>query len=288
MPEDERSPAADRLIGWGPGHPVGEDEVVGCLATGELVIEGRLPWSSNLTFLVEVVPDGAATAEHSDDVEDGEADVDDEDGEGDRKAEEDEESIPLFAVYKPARGERPLWDFPPNLYRREVAAYALSEALGWRLVPPTIEREDGPFGPGSLQLFVEADYSQHYFTLLEDPATHGQLRRMCAFDIVANNADRKGGHVLAGPDHHLWGVDHGVCFHDEPKLRTVMWDFAGEPVPEALLADLCELATSIPAALARYLTGPECSALVERIVDLVDDGRFPAPIGERPYPWPLV
>jgi len=278
VPEDERSPAADRLTGWGPGHPVGEDEVVGCLATGELVIEGRLPWSSNLTFLVEVVPDGAATAEDTEDVEGG----DEDDGEG------EDEDIPLFAVYKPARGERPLWDFPPNLYRREVAAYALSEALGWRLVPPTIEREDGPFGPGSLQLFVAADYSQHYFTLLEDPATHEQLRRMCAFDIAANNADRKGGHVLAGPDHHLWGVDHGVCFHDEPKLRTVMWDFAGEPVPEALLADLCELATSIPAALARYLTGPECSALQERIVELADDGRFPAPIGERPYPWPLV
>ncbi|MDA8147221.1 MAG: SCO1664 family protein [Actinomycetota bacterium] len=262
MPEDKRSPAADRLIGWGPGHPVGEDEVVGCLASGELVIEGRLPWSSNLTFLVEVVLHEPAAGEGGD--------------------------VPLFAVYKPARGERPLWDFPPNLYRREVAAYALSEALGWRLVPPTVERADGPLGPGSLQLFVEADYSQHYFTLLEDPATHGQLKRMCAFDIAANNADRKGGHVLAGPGQHLWGVDHGVCFHDEPKLRTVIWDFAGEPVPETLLADLCELATSIPAVLARYLTGPECSALVQRIVELADDGRFPAPTGERPYPWPLV
>ena len=147
---------------------------------------------------------------------------------------------PVCAVYKPARGERSLWDFPDGLYRREVAAYELSEALGWGLVPPTVVRDDGPFGPGSLQLFVEADYEQHYFTLLDDGG-HDEdvLRAICAFDIVANNADRKSGHVLRGPDGRLWAIDHGLCFHRQPKLRTVIWDFADEAVPgEPILADL--------------------------------------------------
>ena len=135
-------------------------------------------------------------------------------------------SGPVQAVYKPHRGEQSLWDFPDGLYRREVAAYRLSEALGWGLVPPTVLRDDGPFGTGSVQLFLEADYERHYFTLLEDGGREGELEAFCAFDVVANNADRKSGHVLVDADEHLWGIDHGLCFHAQPKLRTVIWDFA--------------------------------------------------------------
>src|SRR5207244_2601929 len=112
------------------------------------------------------------------------------------------------AIYKPHRGERPLWDFPDGLFRREVAAYVLSETLGWRLVPETVLRDEAPFGIGSLQRFVEADFEQHYFTLLEgDESTHGALRAMCAFDLLLNNADRKSGHVLIDGDGHIWGID---------------------------------------------------------------------------------
>ena len=141
-------------------------------------------------------------------------------------------------IYKPHAGERPLWDFPDGLYRREVAAHELSAALGWDVVPLTILREDMPHGIGSLQQFVDADFEQHYFTLLDDEATHPQLRRMAVFDIVSNNTDRKGGHCLVDADGHIWGIDNGLSFHAEFKLRTVIWDFAGEPVAPELLADL--------------------------------------------------
>ncbi len=147
-----------------------------------------MPWSSNATFLVELVLDGAIT----------------------------------LAIYKPERGERPLWDFPSGLYKREIAAYLLSEALGWGLVPLTIAR-DGPYGEGSFQLFVDADFEQHFFTLVEDTAHHDRLRRMCVFDLLANNADRKSGHCLLGPDGAVYGIDNGLTFHVEPKLRTVIW-----------------------------------------------------------------
>jgi len=252
MPEDERPPAAGELTGWSPGAGPALADALDALADADLAIEGRLPWSSNLTFLVAV--DGGR----------------------------------LRAVYKPLRGEQPLWDFPGGLYRREVAAYALSEALGWGLVPPTVAREEGPFGEGSLQLFVEADYSQHYFTLLEEERFDTVLRTMCAFDVVANNADRKSGHVLRGTDDRLWGIDHGLCFHPSPKLRTVIWDFAGEEVPAGLLADLEALVADVPDDLARLLTTTELERLGDRIGDLNRTATFPAPGGDRPYPWPLV
>ena len=168
------------------------------LECGDVELEGRLPWSSNATFLATVTS-GAEICR---------------------------------AVYKPGRGERPLWDFPHGLYRREVAAYRLSEALGWGLVPPTVLR-DGPLGEGSFQLFIAADFEQHYFTLYEQrPDLHPQLMAMCAFDILANNTDRKSGHVLLGPGDRLWGVDQGLCFSPEFKLRTVIWEFGGRSVPE--------------------------------------------------------
>ncbi len=224
---------------------------------------GRLPWSSNLTFLVSL--DQPAGADRPEGYE------------------------PLYAVYKPASGEQSLWDFPDGLYRREVAAFAVSEALGWGLVPPTVERDDGPFGPGSLQLFVEADYEEHYFTLLEAGGHEPFFRTMCAFDVVVNNADRKSGHVLVGTDGRLWGIDHGLCFHHQHKLRTVIWDFADEEVPPDLLADLAGLAADLPDEVARLLPGPERAALIDRIHRLEDTALFPEPTGDRqPYPWPLV
>ena len=143
----------------------------------------------------------------------------------------------LLAVYKPLKGERPLWDFPGGLFRREVAAYALSEALGWGLVPETVERPEGPFGQGSVQRFVHEDGTSHYFTLRDEPKWHPVLMRLCAFDIVANNADRKSGHVLLAED-RLWAIDNGLCFNTQDKLRTVIWDFGGEPLDAGVQEDL--------------------------------------------------
>jgi uncharacterized repeat protein (TIGR03843 family) len=223
------------------------------LREGDVEVEGRMPWSSNGTYLVRVCHEGQE----------------------------------VRAVYKPVRGERPLWDFPPGLYRREVAAYVVAEALGWGFVPETVLR-DGPLGTGSLQRFVPSDFQQHYFTLLEFPEHHDALQAMCTFDLVVNNADRKGGHCLLGEDGRLWSVDHGLCFHADPKLRTVMWDFEGQPIPEHLAADLARLAVSAPDGLRDLLDGEECEALAARAAALVRRPVFPAARSGRPYPWPLV
>jgi uncharacterized repeat protein (TIGR03843 family) len=218
-------------------------------------LEGRLPWSSNATFVVSLCHDGFAGR----------------------------------AVYKPGRGERDLWDFPGGLYRREVAAYVLSEALGWGIVPETVVRDDGPFGRGSYQRFVEADFSQHYFTLVEDGRHHDTLRAIAAFDLLANNTDRKSGHCIIDGDGRLWAIDHGLCFHTDPKLRTVIWDFGGEPIAPALLADVERLAHDLPAELNGLLDGAERAALARRAAAVVRTGLFPDPDpSRRPYPWPLV
>ena len=154
-------------------------------------------------------------------------------------------------MYKPQRGERPLWDFPRGLDRREVAAYRLSETLGFGLVPPTLARE-GPYGPGSIQLFVDAEFEEHYFTLRERPEHRAALARLCAFDLVANNADRKSGHCLLGRDGRLYAIDNGLCFHVEPKLRTVVWDFSGEPIPGEIRTAASRLgAQALPRAARR-------------------------------------
>ena len=225
------------------------------LARGELEIVGRMPWSSNGTFLAELCLDGVSAR----------------------------------AIYKPHKGERPLWDFPDGLYRREVAAYELSAALGWDLVPLTIVRQEGPLGVGSLQAFVDADFEQHYFTLLEDEVHHDRFRRMAAFDFVANNTDRKSGHCLIDADGHIWGIDNGLSFHADFKLRTVIWDFGGEPLDEAALADLDRLATDgLPEPLAELLGVFERDAVLARARALVRNGELPTdPTGQR-YPWPLV
>jgi uncharacterized repeat protein (TIGR03843 family) len=192
------------------------------------------------------------------------------------------------AIYKPGRGERPLWDFPAGLYKREEAAYLFSEALGWGLVPPTIVRE-GPFGEGSFQLFVEAEFEQHWFTMREDPRHRERLQKICIFDFVANNADRKSGHCLLGPDGRIWAIDNGLCFNADPKLRTVIWDFAGAPLPDGLRDDLRRLVKAgLPPALTELLEEPECATLLARTRRLAQVGRFPSEgTGER-YPWPPV
>jgi uncharacterized repeat protein (TIGR03843 family) len=227
---------------------------VDLLTRGALTVKGRLPASSNATLLVEATLDGATT----------------------------------LGVYKPLRGERPLWDFPTGLFRRELAAWHLSEALGWGLVPLTVAREEGPYGEGSLQLFVSADFEQHYFTLREDARHHDRLRRICAFDLVANNADRKSGHCLLAEDGTIYAIDNGLCFHVEPKLRTVIWDFADEPLPASMLDDLRRLVAGLPSALAGLIDPDECRALLRRARALVKARRFPTDTIGRGYPWPLV
>jgi uncharacterized repeat protein (TIGR03843 family) len=200
----------------------------------------------------------------------------------------------VLAIYKPRRGESPLWDFPAGtLYRREIAAYRLARLLGWPMVPPTVERE-GPQGAGSLQLFVEHNPQEHFFVLRENAELLPQLKRMAAFDAVANNADRKGGHCLLDPEGAIWGIDHGVCFHEEMKLRTVIWDWADEPLPPEWLADVESAMRCIEAGdraalpLLALLSGQEVRAMLSRARNLVASACLPRPGPYRPYPWPLI
>jgi uncharacterized repeat protein (TIGR03843 family) len=194
-----------------------------------------------------------------------------------------------WAVYKPESGERPLADFEPGLYRRERAAYLLSEYLEWGIVPPTVIREDSPLGVGSLQWFVECDSREHYFTLYADsPETHRILSQIALFDCIANNTDRKSGHVLRGQDGHVWGIDHGLCFAAGYKLRTVIWDFAGEPIPRGLLEDIAPLAEAAPPDVAELLDDAEVTALQRRVQRLLRDGVLPVDRTGMRYPWPLV
>ena len=234
------------------------------LENGELTIRGEFLWGSNYTFLADVEQN-----EHK-----------------------------LACVYKPSKGERPLWDFPiATLTKREVAAYLVSEALVWELVPPTVYRQDGPLGQGSAQLYIEHDPEYHYFNFTDEDRQ--RLRPTVLFDVLINNADRKGSHVLRDEKAHLWLIDHGVCFHIEDKLRTVIWDFVGEPIPEPLCASLTgfardlkpvngmpsELATSLSSCLSRG----EVRSLGSRAERLVAGGRFPAPDPyRRAFPWPQI
>lgn len=220
---------------------------------------GMLRWSSNYTFLVSV-------------------------------SEANEKTL---AVYKPQRGERPLWDFPDGtLCYREVAAYRISAALGWALVPPTVLR-DGPRGIGSVQFYIEHDPEVNYFTF--DDSHAEQLRRMALFDYITNNADRKGGHCLLDDSNHVWGIDHGICFHPAPKLRTVIWDFAGQAVPEQLLCDVQRIAEEVdqPSSplrreLDQLLAEAEVQALQSRIRRVLHRREFPRPGPGPNYPWPPV
>ena len=235
------------------------DPILSLLSSGSLEVKGQFTWGSNYTFLVQVTQAEQTCA----------------------------------AVYKPARGERPLWDFAEGtLAQREVAAFVVSRALGWDLVPPTVLRPDGPAGAGSLQLFVDADPERHYFTF--SPAEKQRLRPVALFDLLINNADRKGGHVLLGESDHLWLIDHGVCFHTDDKLRTVIWDFVGEPIPRQLLAavrrarPLLDEGGSLHEELNDLLSTDEIGALRQRADRLLRTRTFPPPGAGRPYPWPLV
>lgn len=200
----------------------------------------------------------------------------------------------LEAVYKPLQGEQPLWDFPDEtLAGREVAAYLVSEALGWGMVPPTIFRDDGPFGPGSLQLRVPHDPEKHYFNFTEQERQ--SLRSVALFDLLVNNADRKGGHILLDDAGNIWLIDHGISFHEDPKLRTVVWDFVDEPIPTELLADLERLGPQLAKGgqlrrdLEPFLSLTELNALEDRRRALLQHPVFPAPPrDERSVPWPPV
>ena len=237
-----------------------DTNIESALQDGPLALKGEFVWGSNHTFLVEV-----------------------------QNSEQ-----PFLAVYKPIRGERPLWDFPEaSLARREAAAFIVSQSLGWELVPPTVFRPTGPLGPGSLQLFIDHDPEYHYFNLKE--SDRQRLRPVALFDALVNNADRKGSHIIFDPDGHLWLIDHGICFHAESKLRTVIWDFAGEPIPVDLAGDLSnfhrQLAedTGLAAALQPLLSPEEVAALSARAGRLLKRGKFPdLPPNQRPIPWPPI
>lgn len=239
-----------------------DERVPSWLSTATVTDGARIPYASNYVFLLEL--------------------------------QHDEAPIPGYAVYKPGKGENPLWDFPPNLYRREVAAYRLSAALGWDLIPPTIEREAGmEYGVGSLQAYIPTDYSCTFFELREEYAD--DMRRFALFDWIANNADRKGGHILKGIDDQLWGIDNGLSFHQEEKLRTVIWDYAGEMIEPALIADVEVLVPTLSedgetaSLLSDLLSVDEIEVLRRRAVRVLEEGRLPdPPTGRRSYPWPLV
>jgi uncharacterized repeat protein (TIGR03843 family) len=237
--------------------PRGAPEDVGeILLRGEMEVVGRFAGSSNATLLVRCSADG----------------------------------VEVPAVYKPRRGERPLWDFPPGLDRREVAAYRLARALGWPIVPVTVQRQEAPFGPGSVQHYREDDGESHYFTLREEPGHDRVLQQIAVLDLLANNADRKSGHVILSSG-TVWAIDHGLCFHEEPKLRTVIWDYAGEQVPGALLEDVRRACRELPEDVVSLLDPGEDAALRRRASRLLKTKCFPQPVdrgGWPPYPWPIV
>jgi uncharacterized repeat protein (TIGR03843 family) len=226
------------------------------LRSGTVEVHGRMPWSSNATYLVSV-----------------------DDGTGGR----------IQAIYKPESGERPLWDFPTGLWRREVAFCDLARTVGWDVVPVTISRTDAPLGIGSLQAFVPSRFEEHYFTFRDRPELTHQIQQICLLDLLANNTDRKGGHVLL--DHHdrLWAIDHGVAFSAEFKLRTVLWDYAQQPIPADLAADIAALIDrGLPDSFDELLSSPEREAVLDRARTVLTNGRFPSDPTGRRYPWPLV
>ncbi len=244
---DETSLLRDRA-------PIETQRAIELLIDGDVSPLGRMPYSSNATFLVEVSDNTQAQG-----------------------------------IYKPTRGERPLWDFPHGLAHREVATFLIDQELGWGLIPPTVARDDLPFGYGSLQLFMPAKFEEHYFTLAGEERLQPQFRRLCALDVVINSTDRKSGHCLLGTDDTIWAIDNGLTFHAEFKLRTVIWDFASEPLPTDVRADLQQLLDNgLPEAITETLSPLENAATLTRTQALVDAGHFPAENDRRSWPWPLV
>jgi uncharacterized repeat protein (TIGR03843 family) len=238
------------------------DRALELLTRGEVQLQSLLPWGSNYTFLVSVTLEELQTA----------------------------------AIYKPREGERPLWDFPDGtLCQREVAAFVVSQALDWFIVPPTVLR-DGPHGVGMLQFYIDCNPEEHYFTLQEETRFHDQFKQIALFDLLINNADRKSGHCLRDENDHIWAIDHGVCFAVEPKLRTVIWEFAGQPIPDRLVDNLKNFRSRLeqrddPAirALSHLLDKRELAVLKRRADQLAQAGCFPRPQpGYRQIPWPPV
>jgi hypothetical protein len=240
--------------------PLTIDRVERVLAEGTLSDQyARLNWSSNYAFLADITLD----------------------------------EITLTSVYKPQRGERPLWDFPDGtLCYRERASYLTSQALEWQIVPPTVLRE-GMHGIGSFQFFIDHDPEVTYFQF--DSALADQLRRICVFDTLVNNADRKGGHCLLDSELHIWGIDQGLTFNTAHKLRTVIWDYAGQAIPDDLLADVERVYTGMDnpenplrEQLCHLLDAAEIAAFQARMRKLLKTRMFPTPGAGPNYPWPPV
>jgi uncharacterized repeat protein (TIGR03843 family) len=234
------------------------DEALCLLREGEIAVEGRLVEASNTTLYC-AVSRGELTA---------------------------------ACVYKPVAGERPLWDFPDGtLAEREVAGYEVSATSGWGIVPPTVYR-GGPYGPGMVQLWIDVDEDVDIVALVRG-ADSAQLRRIAAFDAVVNNADRKGGHLLPTRSGHIYGVDHGVTFNVDPKLRTVLWQWAGDSLTEEAVEMLNrlreELEGRLGARLCELLTTREVRRTVRRVDRLLSERRHPWPDEDRPaIPWPPI
>ena len=239
------------------GPQVSRDQLSEVLVQGEITSPELIPQGSNDTFLV-TVSDGLQTRD---------------------------------AVYKPRRGERPLWDFPSGtLYKREYAAYLVSQALSWDFIPCTVIRE-GPYGIGSLQEFIDADPQSNYFTLREESLE--ELERIALFDCLSNNADRKASHCFKDWGGRIWSIDHGLTFHQDPKLRTVIWDFAQEPISGHLMEQTAGLLESLGSSkgltqeLGSLLAPEELAALRRRLEMLLSSGRFPSyDPNRRNVPWP--
>jgi hypothetical protein len=236
------------------------ERVLEVLEKGNVDTEhGIMRWSSNYTFLVSVT----------------------------------HEEITLPSVYKPQKGERPLWDFPDGtLCYREVASFLTSQELDWKIVPPTVLRE-GPRGLGSVQFYVDHNPDINYFSF--DETLTPQLMRLAAFDYVVNNADRKGGHCLLDSTGHVWGIDHGITFHAAPKLRTVIWNFAGQAIPDVLLSDLDRLCDELGSVESRFrqqlsklITEREINAFQARVRHLLRLKKYPQPGSGPNVPWPPV
>ena len=254
---------------------MGEDEARPLLESGEITGGHRMPWGSNYTFLVWI---DAGPGKY------------------------------LRAIYKPRDGERPLWDFPTGtLYQRERAAFLMSRLLGWPNIPLTLLRE-GPYGIGMFQHYVESDPDVTYFDIVKQNSSHDDLRKIMVFDLIANNADRKGGHCLVGTDERIWSIDHGLTFHPSFKLRTVMMEFWGREVPAELVADLGRLhrqleaghvkgdgpslqsthASSYVSELREILRGPELKALTKRLRFMLRNPVIPKLDANYNVPWPFV
>ena len=240
--------------------PVDDATAMALLRDGQCDVVGQMPWSSNTTFLCRVSDTSSGAA--------------------------------MLTIYKPRHGERPLWDFDKGtLCQREVAAVVVSDMLGWSLVPDTILRE-GPAGVGALSRFYDHDPDDHYFNIVA--GREHRFQQFCAFDVIINNTDRKGGHLLLAADDHVWDIDHGVCFHEQPKLRTVIWEFAGDKISQDILEDISNFAcaldqTDATTALSALLSATEIDAMRNRTQHLLQQQRFPLPRGDyHDYPWPTI